>query len=331
LNHSRPILGQPAIGKVDGWSDIIGNRGYVFLYNPNGRAIPAEFNLDGSIGLKKPGPYILTELYPVEGKRIGKSGSGIWQYGDRVHIPMDGARAMVLKIEPINDRPKKPQLFNVVGNVRREGATIRIDSVRGEVGTITQAMVKLSAVKRINKVYVNGNKIYFSQHGIMIKIPLHFKGVVFHHMQQVGSYNPAFTGGIYKASFTIPQRIFDQLKFRKKKWPIAWTQRNYDTPWLAPARLLLFVQIAHPSDKMKVHMKIDGKPVQLKKAYSSGRPHSPDFVGFYVDLSSLKAGKKYHVTLHLPTLKPGQFQGLFFENIKTAYTEQIVGPSKYNP
>jgi hypothetical protein len=332
LKHARPILGQPAIGKVDGASDIIGNEGYVFLYNPNGRAMPADFSIDQSIGLKRGSShsFILKELYPVGDKKIGKSGAGIWHYGDRVHIPIDGARAMVLKIEPVVHQPEEPQLFNIAGKVTLQGTTIRIDSVRGEMGTIEQALVKLPDAKKIKEVYVNDTNIPFSQHGSIITVPLHFKGAVFHHMQQIGSYDPNFKGDSYSASFTIPQRIFDQLETRKKKWPIAWTQWNYDTPWLAPARLLLFVQIAQPSDTMNVQMEIDGKSVHLKKAYSSVRPHSPDFVGFYADLSSLKAGKEYHVTLHLPTLKPGQFQGLFFENVKTEYTGQVISGKK-NP
>jgi hypothetical protein len=29
------------------------------------------------------------------------------------------------------------------------------------------------------------------------------------------------------------------------------------------------------------------------------------------------------LTLVLPTLKPGQFQGVFFENVETEYTDRI--------
>ena len=37
LRHTRTILGQPAIGKVDGTAAILGDSGFVFLFNPNGR------------------------------------------------------------------------------------------------------------------------------------------------------------------------------------------------------------------------------------------------------------------------------------------------------
>src|SRR5204862_5095476 len=51
LRHTRTILGPPALGKVDGTSAIIGNRGYLFLFNPNARRLVAEFSLDASIGV----------------------------------------------------------------------------------------------------------------------------------------------------------------------------------------------------------------------------------------------------------------------------------------
>ena len=37
LRHTRTILGQPALGKVDGTAAIVGDRGFVFLFNPNAR------------------------------------------------------------------------------------------------------------------------------------------------------------------------------------------------------------------------------------------------------------------------------------------------------
>jgi hypothetical protein len=69
---------------------------------------------------------------------------------------------------------------------------------------------------------------------------------------------------------------------------------------------------------------LDGAPVQLRKAYSSVRPNSGSFVGFYADLSNLHAGREYKVDLTLPVLRPGQFQGLFFDNVEPGYTSDIA-------
>ncbi len=78
-------------------------------------------------------------------------------------------------------------------------------------------------------------------------------------------------------------------------------------------------------------MKLNGKPVEVKKAYSSRSPGKLQFkkghntfVGFYADLSDLKPNTEYKIEVFLPdSLKPGQFQGLFFENIETEYTDKI--------
>ena len=76
---------------------------------------------------------------------------------------------------------------------------------------------------------------------------------------------------------------------------------------------------------------VEGKRV-VKKAYSSrtpgrlqfGKGHNT-FTGFYADLSDLRPGREYEVEVRLPAnLKPGQFQGLFFENVETEYTDELI-------
>ncbi len=95
LRHTRTILGQPAIGRVDGTAAIVGNRGYVFLFNPNYRQLAAEFNLDQSIGLARQDSFRLKEIYPREGHWLGEFG-----YGDRVSLPVEGTQALVFEIVP---------------------------------------------------------------------------------------------------------------------------------------------------------------------------------------------------------------------------------------
>ncbi|MGZ7066551.1 MAG: hypothetical protein ACXVI6_09355, partial [Candidatus Aminicenantales bacterium] len=99
-------------------------------------------------------------------------------------------------------------------------------------------------------------------------------------------------------------------------------------PWLGPWRLLLFAAIAEPLEIMDVAVKIDGKPVDVKKAYNGVYPHSPKrtYLGSYADLSSLKPDTPYEIEVTVPALAPGQFMGLFFENVEPEYTERILAP-----
>jgi hypothetical protein len=178
--------------------------------------------------------------------------------------------------------------------------------------------------KKIETVKVNQVSLPFQQQGNKIKLRVHFEGEPFPHMKQIGVYDSLLTEGYYRASFRIPQRIIDQLSERSRKWPIAWTGPDLNTPWLMPHRLLLFVQIAEPSDNMELRLRINGEVVELKKAYSEIRRVNHTFLGFYADISAYVAGKDYNLELLLPPLAPGQFQGLFLENIETEYTNKLT-------
>jgi hypothetical protein len=178
--------------------------------------------------------------------------------------------------------------------------------------------------QKIKAVIINGKEIDFIQIDNTIILTVTFAGKYFSHMQQIGSYDPDFSGGDIVENIVIPERIFRQLGNRKKEWPINWTNSDLKTTWLAPERLLLFVQIAEPGEVMDIELKIDGKTVTLKKAYTSIRRHPRCFVGWYADISNLKADINHNFILSLPELKPGQFQGIFLENIETEYTDVLT-------
>ena len=371
LRRTRTIIGQPAFGKIDGTSAIIDDRGFIFLFNPNARRLTAEFTLDETIGLSgrsgrlelsgrlKPAPtgstpwgpasparaaaraagpagattFLLKELYPQEGRLVGKPAAGVWTYGDRVSIAMDGGSALALELQPAPRGEREPLLFNLPGTVSIANGIVDVRNVRGEAGTSVELVVVLPSradtranvgpdfSPAITAVRVNGRDVTFAMtvRGLVVAT-VRFDGAAFHKLQQVGSYDPAFAGGAFTGTFTIPQRVFDQLAARARAWPIPWTAEDFRATWLAPERLLLFVQIAEPDHQMDARLKIDGRTVELRKAYSSIRVHPRAFVGFYADVSLLSADREHRIELELPRLKPGQFQGVFFENVEPEYT-----------
>src|SRR5256885_10621727 len=73
LRHTRPILGQPAVGKLDGAAAVVDGRGYVFLFNPNERRLTARLTRE-ELGLATERAAV-RELAPVE------EGLGIWDWG----------------------------------------------------------------------------------------------------------------------------------------------------------------------------------------------------------------------------------------------------------
>ena len=336
MRRMRPIIGQPMLGRVDGSSAIIEDKGFVFLFNPNHRRLNAKFNLDGSIGLTKGERFILEELYPRQGRRIARPGAAQWNYGDTFVLEMEGAQAMVLKIDPAPSVIESPILFNAPGRITLRDGRLEVTGVSGEIGTEAELVVLLpedriilAATVRdqiVKGMTINGKRADFTLSGDTIRSIVRFGGNRFSQCQQVGSYDPNFTGGTFKGSFDVPARILEQLKERKEKWPIPYTEDDLLAPWLGPDRLLFYVQIAQPNDRMEVSMSLDDQPVELKTAYSSVYPRGPrhTFLGWYTDISSIQPDTNHKVVIDLPDLEPGQFQGLYFENVETQYTQELT-------
>lgn len=327
LRHLRPIIGPPVLGRVDGTAAIDGDRGFVFLFNPNYRRLSAEFTLDASIGLTRGDGFVLRELYPREGFLHGHPKTGTWKLGDRVSLSIKGPQAMVLELIPAAGL-ERPLLLNATGRARLSGDALTLSDVAGEPGTGAELLVLLPAGTTPARLTVNGaNAPSPRQEGDVLTLPVKFAGTRFDHCHQAGEYDPGFSETVYRARFSIPQRVFAQLAERRKAWPVPYTADDLLATWLGSDRLLFFVQIADPDDKWSVGLKLNGQPVELRKAYSDVYPLGRErtFTGFYADLSALKPDTPYEAEVQLPEKRqPGQFQGLFFENVEAEWTTELV-------
>jgi hypothetical protein len=327
LLHTRTILDQPAMGHVDGTAAVVEDRGYLFLFNPNYKQEPAEFALDEAIGLTKGEKLLLKEVYPENGRLLGKPGAGAWTRGDTVHLVLDGTSATVLEVSP-EPAVKEPVLLNaaqlhatVSPRVTVKGNTLSVEHAAGEPGTTQTLGVLLPGETNISGMIVNGSRVKFKQSGCYVETKLSFKELRFGQAQEI-SVAPNPDGSLH-GTFTVPQRVLDQLAMRKAKWPIPWTQEDLESTWLAPERLLLFVQIAEGNDAIEVIGSLDGQPLKLRPAYSSGRVDVDSFVGFYADLSQIRPDVSHTIELRLPKSMPGSLQGIFFDNVMPQFTESI--------
>jgi len=327
LSKLRPIIGQPMVGRCDGTAAIDGDQGFVFLFNPNYRPVDAKFKLDESIGLSEGKNFVFRQLYPDLGKGqlIGNPASGSWSRGGQVALPMRGASALVLELVSLPEKIEEPMLLNSPGKVAIDGGKLQITGAAGEPGTDAKLAVLLPEGKKIDSLSVNGKSLEFKQDGGTVTATVPFAGDAFGKLQQVGTYDDAFNGSTFKSTFNVPPRIVKQLEARRTAWPIPYDEDEIEATWTAPWRMLMFINIADPKDAMEVSMKIDGKPVEVKKAYSSiyAQGQTRTFVGFYADLSGIEADKDHEVEVSLPDLQPGQFQGLFFDTVEPEYTEAI--------
>lgn len=326
MQRIRPIIGQPLLGRVDGTSAIIGDNGYIFLFNPNYRMMNATFQLDESIGLENGEAFVIEEMEPLAGRKYGKQREGFWKWGDTVSIPMRGTSAIVLRLYPAN-QSILPMVFNSTGDAVIKDGELKITNVRGEVGMEQELNVMLPFNAWVNDISINGKRVTLNRNMDFVSSRVKFSGEEFYQAHQVGKYDPNFHETLFRGEFIIPERIFQQLIERQKKWKVPYTEDDLLAPWLGPERLFLFVNIAEPTPDMAVKLSINGEDVNVKQAWNGVYPNSgkQTFIGFYADIAYLVPGFPNRVEVTLPeNLKPGQFQGLFFDNVETEYTDHIV-------
>jgi hypothetical protein len=328
LLRTRTILQQPALGNVDGTAAILGDRGYLFLFNPNYKQLPAEFSLDETIGVTKGRSFLLKEVFPEKGRLLGKPGAGAWNRGDLVRLALDGTSATVIELIP-HEKVSHPILFNAAAlhsaiqpGVELKGGALSFVHAAGEPGTFQKLGALLPLASKVSSVTVNGSPVQFTQSGSYVETKVKFEGTRFARAQEIAlsqSEDGSLTG-----TFVVPQRVLDQLAARKLKWPIPWTNEDYESTWLAPERLLLFLQLADGNDSITVTGKVDGQQLPIQPAYSSSRVDAPCFVGFYADLSKTASDVQHTIELVVSRLEPGQLQGVFFENVSSQLTESLA-------
>jgi hypothetical protein len=212
-----------------------------------------------------------------------------------------------------------------------EDGRVVITEVRGQTGRTTELALWLPGYPKIDKVSVNGRELPVAPSsrswGLWRRVPVTFAGEQIDHCPQVGTYDPDFAGRVFRAEMNVPRQVFDQLAARRRAWPVDYTKEERLATWRGSDRLLLFIQIADPSDTWQVGLEIDGRPVEVRKAYSNVFPLGRErtFTGFYADLTNVLPDTPHQLEVDLPPgLQPGQFQGLFLENVAAQFTDQLA-------
>jgi hypothetical protein len=221
----------------------------------------------------------------------------------------------------------RPVLLGATGTATLTGGELTLTKVSGPAGQSLDLVVLLPEGKTVTKATVNGKPATFKAGNGCGTIPVTFAGMRIDHCQQVGAYDPGFSGKAYQADLTVTQQVFEQLAARRKAWPVDYTEEELLATWRGSDRLLLFIQIADPNDEWSVGLKIDGQPVEVKKAYGDVFPLGRErtFSGFYADLSKLPPNVPHKLEVALPDgLQPGQFQGLFLENVEAGFTRELA-------
>ncbi|CAF1390511.1 unnamed protein product [Rotaria sordida] len=289
--------------------------GFLFLFNPNYKQINRTIFLDGKLNLKEPheqGYWLLKEIYPQE--RFIQ----LIEYEQTIEFLLDGQSVTVYQLMFISTIDQ-PILVGISGQaLLTNNNVLLIDGVYGEAGTQTnnQIFVILPNEELILYVFVNGKDTHFQTINEFIVLTDSFSFP--------GLYLPR-SAEILNNTIIISDLLLEQLKRRQLQYPIQWTEKELnDASWLGPHRLLLFICILNPNDQWNITAQINNNSIIVHKGYNTRDHIDRDrFMGFYLDLTSLvvEANVEYHLSLNMPKLNPGQFQGLFLENIERILVE----------
>lgn len=310
--HVEEIRNAIPFNNEQDWSLMKSNGldGYLFLFNPNYKQVNRTILFDGKLKLQnseeQEGYWLLKEIYPQE--RFIK----LIEYNQTNEFLLDGQSVTVYQLMFIAT-VDQPILIGITGRafLANYNALI-INGVYGEAGTQTTnpILIILPNDKIISNVILNGIERRFQQNNQMITLPdrISFPGLYL-----------ARSAEIFNNTIIVSDLLLNQLSERQLKYPIPWTEKELnDASWLGPHRLLLFICILNPNDQWNITAQINKNSITVHKAYNTRDHYDRDrFMGFYLDLSNIvtQANVEYYLTLNLPSLNPGQYQGLFLENI----------------
>ena len=187
LRHTRPILGDVQLGRCDANAACKDDHGFVFVFNPNYRVLPAQFVLDDSIGLSAGTRYVLRQLYPEAGKGrlVPSPTSTSWTRGETVTITMPGADALVLQIEPVSDTLAEPRLAGAPGKVTFADGVLTLTEVETFVGAAREFGVTLPNDDKVTACTCNGQEAQFEQKGREVAVRVVFAGAECARCQQI--------------------------------------------------------------------------------------------------------------------------------------------------
>lgn len=293
-------LGSPAVGSVDGTASMDGDEGYIFLFNPGFVPLVANFTVDEAIGISNASAsasWTVSELYPSPTEFTVDT----WKHGSTVSVSVGGSDCRVLKLTKLTKSSAAPSLppmlvgsvGTVVASVGQDAGTAVVTGASAPTGSSAVLRVVVAGGSRglgaaAANLVVNGKSCTSTTRNDAgdLAVTATFAGAPIHHAMPI---SPG----------AVPQQ----------PWKGGWLNTSFVVPTL-------------PTNNMKLTLMVDGAPVDVTAAYNSrGLPHPRTFLGFYFDASKLSADTPHKLSISVP---PSDFQGLFWENVDTEYTSEVI-------
>jgi hypothetical protein len=122
----------PGVGAVEIYSHAAGNRGFVFIVNPQYWGRTVEVQLDSSMGFTATGRCEIRELYPVERLRLTAQGPFV-ALGTKLAIHVPAQQVLVLEVRPTPEKVESPRVYGLPGSIEpnRDGYQIKTQGPQG--------------------------------------------------------------------------------------------------------------------------------------------------------------------------------------------------------
>ena len=106
----------PGPGAVEIYSHAAGNRGFVFVVNPQYWDCTVEVPLDSTLGFAAAGQCEIRELYPVERLRLTAQGPAV-SLGTKFPLHVPAQQVLVLEVRPAPEKVDSPRVYGLPGSL----------------------------------------------------------------------------------------------------------------------------------------------------------------------------------------------------------------------
>jgi hypothetical protein len=160
-HYTKILTDLPAVGQVEIYAHCKGEKGFIFLVNPNPYRLSTQFVLDETIGLSSADNFIIKELYPEENCFPAVGRLPYKKYGDIVQFKVESQSCAVLAIEPANT-DDYAKLFGLPACLQKTTDGYQT-ILTGFQGDRKRLFLQPPSDEEVIAIYCDGKEIPFSQ------------------------------------------------------------------------------------------------------------------------------------------------------------------------
>lgn len=265
LKEGLAFGSQPDLVKIDAYSRIIFDKGFIFICNGNPIASKITFPFDETIGFMGNKKYNLKQIYPsVEYYFDEFIEKGVFENGDRITIscPENTIRLFEI-VENV-----EPNLYGIDGYFEMK-TNNSIYLITEPYNKETTKEIILSNINLdIKNIYVNNEKIEFIDCKEYIKIGVLYGNKSAKHL----TFNKMFNNGIITLNnnFNLDPEVYERLNYYKHFIDMDIIERNKNPynmqfSWTNPSRLYLVITFKEAEDVSFIKVLLNEKIVNVEE------------------------------------------------------------------